>query len=116
MEANNGREMESPMEKEEVPGENITVKVVTVVTFLTIFGGGVWWARGLQSDVRSVQLDVASIRLSVAQLDKISSIQADVGELRRYGSDVSRKLERDVIELRRDFELHKATTATSTKP
>ena len=116
MEENNGREMESPMEKEEVPGENITVKIASVVAFLAVFGSSVWWARGLQSDVRAVQSDVAMIKISVQALDKMANLQGDVRELRQYGSDVSRKLERDVIELRRDFELHKATTATNNKP
>lgn len=94
-----------------VRGENIVVRPGTAIAFLcgnaTLLGIAIWWAASLQSDVRNVQRDVITIRTAVASLDRIAAIEVELRELRQYGSDNARKNAADIMELRKEFEMHK---------
>ncbi len=110
METHNGNTLE-PMEKNQVAGENITLKVASVIGFLSIFALCIWWAANLQGAVTAMQGDIAGIKASIQNLSKVETLQNEVRELKQYGSDVGRKAALDIFELKREFELHKVQTA-----
>lgn len=112
MENTNGTTIE-PMEKNPVAGENITLKVASIIGFLSVFALCVWWAACLQGDVRTMQSDLSGIKQSIQNLSKIETVQTDIRELKQFGSDVSRKLALDFIDLKRDFELYKVQHSMS---
>lgn len=69
-----------------------------------------WWASALQATVTSVQRDVAGLRISIQNFDKVAVLDAEIRELRQYGSENARQTEKALADLRKEFELHKATT------
>lgn len=93
-----------------VHGENILIKITTVCAIFVSFGAGIWWASQLQADVRGVQRDITTIRQAVQALDKMGSMENEIRELRQYGSGTAQATAKDLDVLRREFELHKATT------
>lgn len=104
---------EVPMKDEEDPrtgllkGENVVVKIGSVVAFLTIFGWAIWWASGVQSDLNS-------IKLTLANFNRLDSIGARVAVLEQYGTPKSADLEKRLNTLEKEFDLHKATTSKGT--
>lgn len=99
----------------QVRGENIIIKITTVCAFLVTFGAAIWWAAQLQADVRGVQRDITTIRQAVQALDKMSVLENEIREIRQYGSLTAQATAKDLDTLRREFEMHKATTM-GTKP
>lgn len=95
--------------------KSITERSTLTISLVVALIGGLisftWWARGLQADVRTMQVDVAGIKQSVQNLSKVDQVSQELRELKQYGSDVSRKVALDLIELKRDFELHKVQTS-----
>ncbi len=91
--------------------ERSTLTVSLVVALVSGLIAFTWFVRGLASDVRSIQVDITGIKTSIANLSKVDQLQTDIRELKQYGSDVSRKLSLDFIDLKRDFELHKVQTS-----
>lgn len=97
-----------------VRGENIAFRPGAVISFLVGNAGllavAIWWAASLQADVRNLQRDIASLRESVRGLDKMASLEADLREMRQFGSENARKTAEALVELRKEFELHKAVS------
>ena len=115
METENGNHVVEPMENPPIAGENVTLRVVSIIGFLSIFALCIWWAANLQGDVRTMQADLAGIKTSIQNLSKVEMVQNELREVKQYGSDVSRKLALDFIDMKRDFELFKVRQSATTK-
>ena len=86
---------------------------LTISLVISLVGGLIaftWFISRLQSDVKTIQNDLSGIKTSIQNLSKVDQLQTELRELKQYGSDVSRKLALDFIDLKRDFELHKVQT------
>lgn len=104
-------ESNAPMPEKTI-SQNTTLTISLVISLVAGLISFTWFVRGLQSDVRTMQVDVAGIKQSVQDLGKVNGLATEIRELKQYGSDISRKLALDLIELKRDFELHKVQNLT----
>lgn len=92
---------------------------LTISLAIALIGGLMsftYFIAVLKSDVRTIQSDLSGIKVSIANLSRVDALQTELRELKQYGSDVSRKVSLDLIDLKRDFELHKVQTAKEGKP
>jgi cell division protein FtsB len=108
MEENGNHDQDlTTMEETKPITERSTLTISLVIALVAGLISFTWFVRGLASDVRNIQTDLTGIKQSIANLSKVDQLQTDVRELKQYGSDVSRKLALDFIDLKRDFELYK---------
>lgn len=77
-----------------------------VIGGLTVFGWAIWWASGVQSDLNT-------IKSTMIRFSALDSLDARVKLLETVGSPALRDVQKQVDELRRELELHRATTTNS---
>ena len=93
-----------------LPAENLVIKLTSVIAGI---GGLIFlisWLINLRFHVNGMARDIVLIKTSVQALNRVGELDTKLEELRRYGSEVSRKSAADVDKLRQDFEMHKAMT------
>lgn len=98
----------------EIPKPLSQNSTLTISLAIALVGGVIsftWFIARLQSDVRTMQVDLAGIKSTVIELSKVNGLATEIRELKQYGSDVARKASLDIIDLKREFELHKVQTS-----
>lgn len=105
------------MSKDDITlGENTNVRLGVVISIavavLTLAGSllaAVWWASAVQADLNS-------IKLLMSRLTTVDALTLRVQTLEQYGTEKARELEKLHNQLRKDFDLHVATTTNEKKP
>lgn len=109
------RELEVMPKQESTIGENTPVKIGLVVGAFGLIVGAVatwcWWAATVSTklDQISKEISASSVAVTAVQHD-VAALQAWQQLIDKQGSPHVQSIESKLMELQKDFDIHKATS------
>ena len=98
-------------ESNTIIGPNTGIKLVTTLGIMATLSSVVWWASATTTKLNEIVANQRQyLAVQTEQSSKLSALESRVSLMEQSGSPALRKLQLDLNDLVRQFDVHKATT------